>query len=180
VACYDPDSVSFLNGYEPMANGHAVCTPTQVTGFIDECLTQGGDCAGYETDNPDCYGCALAGYATGNVDFEGYYPLFVTPEGADWQYVNNAACDCAVADRLDCSVPISNYILCYYSACALCPLTGNDLDDCLAVLDTATITECEQIVIPAGCDTVPAAAECEGASFVASASAVLNTMCGAL
>jgi hypothetical protein len=178
--CYDADGVGhFGDGYAPMPAGNNACTAAQITGFVAACVQGSAQaCNDFRDANPTCSACAFSGYATGIEPYASYYPLIVGPEGADWWYLNSVPCHAAMAGRLDCAVPVSNYSLCYASACAGCSVSsGSELDDCMAFAAIQTIPFCEDIVIPAGCDAIEPSAQCDGASFTSAVTAVLTTMC---
>jgi hypothetical protein len=179
--CYDETNAAhFGDGYEPMPAGQDACTTVLVDEFITACGSAGTQqtCDAYVAvgaANETCFNCAFAGYDTGS-EYADYYPFLVGPEGAEWIYVNDTPCHYAVAGMLECVVPVSNYGLCYSSACGACPLDAT-LDECLAFAETQTIQFCEDIVIPAGCDAVEPAPACEGTDFDSTFTAVLNVMC---
>lgn len=174
--CIDEGAAQFLQENELVpAAGQNLCTPAQVTGFIESCFEGTQEtCDAYlnDTANDACFGCMF-----GTMDGTNWPAAFITPNNA--AVVNVALCESLVQELPNCVRTVFNPTLCVVSACDICE-TNEGFSACLAEAEAGV---CAPLAdeITAECEPVAAgmSPECTGADFLGTLEAVANYVCGA-
>lgn len=142
------DPVTWTSTYEPpRAALPGSCNTAQLTQFFSACLS-GGDCASFQTANPQCYSCLVtpdsAGAWSAVVDY--------TFAGADFLAFNAAYCE-ETTNGAGCGKKYSDTVDCYLGACSGCSDPNNAVT-CLngPAQATSTCKALQQCIADASAD----------------------------